>query len=315
MTERKLMFVRRSLPVAALLLATSCSSPSRTVSGNFKTTYWVDDGSQITMSSPPPDGQMMKAILSPNGSAAGYTIIPITLDSDQSFTVSNVPEGPYFLQLDSAGYEFCHGCPGPSPYDQAVEVVFTQLIELRADTPDLTSVTAGRPGLVRTDPDQVWPIHLEVSGLAPWVPGDSVRTASSQADHFGYFSATPRPSQGSTTASGTWYTAGGLPDASKNDVLYVYQRSTTQVVDGSNVGTVGASSRFARLTDLTLTQSTSSVSVTLTNSAPQTGAVAADIRYSQFAALAPFGSSHGGAERVWQWRQRGGGSALRRVPR
>ena len=300
MTERKLMFVRRSLPVAALLLAASCSSGSggvaslRTVSGSFKTTYWLDDGSKTTVNSPPPNAATLKAILSPNGSAAGYTIIPITLDSTQSFTVSNVPEGPYFLQLDSERYEVCHGCPGP-PYDNYVEVVSTQLIELRADSPDLTSVTAGRPDIVLPDPNQVWPIHLEVSGLAPWVPadpvaprtpGDSVVTASSQANHYGNFAPTSTP-PGSTVARGNWFNFGGLPDASKHDVLYAYQRSTTTVADGSSAGTVVASSRFARLTDLTMTQSTSNVSLTLTNSAPQTGEVSADIRYAQFAALAP----------------------------
>src|SRR5215468_8062272 len=130
MTERKRMFVRRSILVAALLLAACGAPPSlRTVSGSLKTTYWLDDGSKITVSSPPPNGQMVTAILIPDGIAAGYTIIPITLDSNQGFMVSNVPEGPYFLQLDSARYEFCQGCPGQRPYDHRAEVVFTQLIE------------------------------------------------------------------------------------------------------------------------------------------------------------------------------------------
>jgi len=296
MTERKRMFVRRSILVAALLLAACGAPPSlRTVSGSLKTTYWLDDGSKITVSSPPPNGQMVTAILIPDGIAAGYTIIPITLDSNQGFMVSNVPEGPYFLQLDSARYEFCQGCPGPPPYDHRAEVVFTQLIELRADSPDLNYVTAGRLDVVASGPNQMWVIHLEVSGLAPWVvgdpltpwvPGDSVATTSSQASHYGNFAPTSIP-PGSTVAGGNWFSFGGLPDASKHDVLFAYQLSTSTVADGSSAGTVAASSRFARLTDLTMTPSTSNVNVTLTNSAPQTGEVPADIRYSQFAALAP----------------------------
>ena len=246
-------------------------------------TYWLDDGSQITVSSPPPNGQMVKAILSPNGSAAGYTIITITVDSNQSFTVSNVPEGPYFLQLDDERYELCHGCPGPEPYDHPVEVVFTQLIELRTDSPDLTSVTASRPDIVHPDPYQVQLIYLELSGLAPWVPGDpltlgsgdSVRTASSQADHYGYFNPTPLPGQGSTTARGTWSNFVGLPDASKHDGR---ERDTHQI---------GSAGRRGRR------------------------------RHSLLAirGAGPFGSSDGGAERAWRFRQRSGGSALRRVSR
>src|SRR5712692_4250984 len=278
--------VRRSLSFAALLLAASCSSacdgiPSlRTVSGTFKTTYWLDDGTKTTVNSPPPNGQTVKAILVPTGTTAGYTTIPITLDSNQSFTLSNVPAGPYFLQLDAPRFPICQGCPGGNFHE---EVVFTQLIELRADSPDLTFLSAARPDVVHTGRF----IHLEVSGLAPWVSGDSVVTASSQAAHYGRFSPSPTPSAGSTAAGGTLGLFDGLPDASKHDVFYVYQRSTTTVGNGSSVGTVAAASRFARLTDLTITQTTSSVSLTLTDSAPQTGAVAADIRYSQFAALAP----------------------------
>src|SRR5260370_32281560 len=221
MIQRKLMFVRRSLSFAALLLVASCSSAGdgisslRTVSGTFKTTYWLDDGTKTTVNSPPPNGQTVKAILVPNGTAAGYTTIPITLDSNQSFTLSNVPAGPYFLQLDGSRFPICQGCPGGNFRE---EVVFTQLIELRADSPDLTFLSAARPDVVRAGPL----IHLEVSGLAPWVSGDSVVTASSQAAHYGRFSPSPIPSARSTAPGGTLGLFVGLPDASKHDGFYVY---------------------------------------------------------------------------------------------
>jgi len=255
----------------------------RTVSGTFQTTYWPDDGSKTTVSSPPPEGYTAKAILVPETSAAGYTTIQFVLDSNQSFSLPDVPAGPYFLQLDRKAVALCQGCPGGAPQE---EVVLTQLIELRRDSPDLTALSAARPDVAHAAPSQ-FVLHLDVTGLAPWVSGDSILTASSQGFHYGRM-APSRPAAGTTAAGGSWVLfSEGLPDASKGDVFYVYQRSTTPIGSGVSAGTVVAASRYARLTDLTMTLSTSSLSLTLTDSAAQTGAVRADVRYSQFAALAP----------------------------
>jgi len=253
------------------------------VSGTFQTTYWPDDGLKTTVSSPPPEGSTAKAILVPEATAAGYTTIPIVLDSNQSFSLSGVPAGPYFLQLDMKTAALCQGCPGGIP---DVEVVTAQLIELRADSPDLSTLSAARPDVAHAAPGQ-FALHLDVTGLAPWVTGDSLLTASSQGFHYGRMSP-GRPATGATALGGTWVLfTDGLPDAAKGDVFYAYQRSTTAIGSGVSAGTVVAASRYARLTDVTLTPSSSSLSVTLTDSAAQTGVVRADIRYSQFAALAP----------------------------
>src|SRR2546430_10208505 len=53
---------------------------------------------------------------------------------------SDVPAGPYFLQLDGQVFPLCPSCP--SGFEQAVS---TRLIELRSDSPDLTTLSAARP--------------------------------------------------------------------------------------------------------------------------------------------------------------------------
>jgi hypothetical protein len=255
----------------------------RTVSAKFQTTYWPDDGSKTTVSSPPPDGWTAKAILVPDATTGGYSSIAISLDANQGFSLPDVPAGPYFLQLDRAGAAFCQSC---TP-DLDVEVVETQLIELRSDSPDLTVLSAARPDVARVDLTTLQPLlQLEVTDLAPWTTGDSVRTASSQGFHYGLLLGS-RATPGATAASGPWgWLSDGLVDGSKGDIFYAYQRSTTPVGSGATAGTVSAASKYVRLTDLTLTQSSTTTSVALASSAPQTGAVRADLRYSQFAALA-----------------------------
>src|SRR6267142_361780 len=271
----------------AVLVAAACSSGGpgspRTVSGTFKTTYTPDDGSRTTVSSPPPDEQTATAILVPDGTAAGYTSVPITLDANHSFSLPGVPTGSYFLQLDAPVFPRCPTCP--RGFEQALS---TQLIELRVDSPDLTTISAARPDLARDTPGAPFRPG-DASGLAPWVSGDSVLTASSQGLSYGRLSpSSPAPAAGAKSVRGIWLNFDlGLPDASKGDVFFAYQRSSTTIGTGDTSARLSAASRFARITDLTLTQSSPSLSVTLTDSAPQTGAIRADFRYSQFAALAP----------------------------
>jgi hypothetical protein len=274
---------RTSCGSQQVCVAGACVPSLRTVSGAFKTTYTPDDGSRTTVSSPPPDEQTATAILVPDGTAAGYTSIPITLDANQSFSLPGVPAGSYFLQLDAPTFPQCPTCP--TGFEQAVS---TQLIELRVDSPDLTTISAARPDLARETPGAPFR-PADASGLAPWVSGDSVLTVSSQGLGYGRLSpSSPAPAAGATSVRGIWLNFDrGLPDASKGDVFFAYQRSTTTVGTGDNSAMVSAASRFTRITDLTLTQSTPGLSLTLTDPAPQTGAIRADFRYSQFAALAP----------------------------
>jgi hypothetical protein len=251
------------------------------VSGTFQTTYWPDDGTKTTLSSPPPYGKTAKAILVPDAAVGGYMTLPIALRADQSFSIPDVPAGPYFLQLDQRIFPPCQGCPGGG----SPEAVSTELIELRANSPDLTMVTAARVDLASRN-DAFLP--LDVAGLAPWTSGSSVRTASSQALQYGRLYASPTPAAGATSVGGTWinFFGGALPDASKGDVVFVYQRAATPVGSGATAATASAATRYARLTNLTLSSSSPGAAVTLTDSAPQTGAIHADFRYAQFAALA-----------------------------
>jgi len=271
---------RTSCGTLLVCSAGSCVPSIRTVSGTFQTTYWPDDGTRTTLPSPPPNQQTAAAILVPDGTDAGYTSLPIALDGNQGFSIEDVPAGPYFLQLDTEIFPLCPGCP--TGFERAIS---TLLIELRADSPDLTSLSAARPDIVHSTSTNF--VHLNVSGLAPWVAGDNVLTATSQGFAYGRLSPSPTPAAGATAAGGLWLEFNrGLPEASKGDVFYAYQRSATPVGAGSTAGRLGAASKYARITDLTLTPATTSFSVALTDTAPQTGAVRADFRYSQFAALA-----------------------------
>ncbi len=270
---------RTSCGTGLVCVAGQCGPALRTVSGTFQTTYWPDDGTKTTLSTPPPDGRTAKAILVPDASATGYTTLPITLNANQGFSVPDVPAGPYFLQLDQRIYPLCSSCPGASP-----EAVSTELIELRANSPDLTVVTGARVDLAASNSPY---LRLDVGGLAPWTSNSSVRTASSQALQYGRLSPSPTPAAGATSAGGTWIKFNsGLPDASKGDVVFVYQRSAAPVGSGATAATASAATRYARLTNLTLSTSSPGASVTLTDSAPQTGTIHADVRYAQFAALA-----------------------------
>jgi hypothetical protein len=270
---------RTSCGTGLVCVAGQCGPAIRTVSGTFQTTYWPDAGTKTTLSSPPPYGKTAKAILVPDASVGGYTTLPITLRADQSFSIPNVPAGPYFLQLDHSIFPPCQSCPGGgSP------AVSTELIELRANSPDLTIVTGARVDLAyRNGPF----LRLDVAGLAPWTSGSSVRTASSQALQYGRLSPSPTLAAGATSAGGVWIQIpAAFPDASKGDVVFVHQLAATPIGSGATAGTASAATRYARLTTLTLSSSSSGATITLTDSAPQTGAIHADFRNAQFAALA-----------------------------
>jgi hypothetical protein len=78
-----------------------------------------------------------------------------------------------------------------------------------------------------------------------------------------------------------WF--GGLPDAAKSDTVFVYQRASTTTVNASNVA---RTTKFKKLTDLTVLEGTTTSATVVLEAAPQTGTLTGDLRSSQFAALA-----------------------------
>lgn len=272
--------------MAALVLAASCSSGggTRTVTGAFETTHWLDDGSKNTVREAPRNDTALKAILVPDGSAGGYRRIPVSVDASQAFSVPGVPAGSYFAQLDTPIFPPC--CGG----DRMAVAVATTLIEQRADVLDFGRVTAARADVAFYDYGTL-PVsgrlqQFNLSGLNPWASGDKMRVASVQALSYSSVSFSPPPAAGAIGYDGaTWITGEGLPDASKGDSVYVYQRSAVTVGSGDTAASVGAASRFVRRTDLTAVPGgTVAVDVALA-AVPQTGTIHVDARYSQFAAL------------------------------
>jgi hypothetical protein len=105
-------------------------------------------------------------------------------------------------------------------------------------------------------------------------------------------SGVPPPAPGATAWQGTWdwnamstADAIALPDASRSDVEYVYQRSTTAIGSGPTQGVAHVATRYARLTNLTLHDGgAADIAVSLAD-APQTGALRANLRNSLWAPL------------------------------
>jgi hypothetical protein len=196
-----------------------------------------------------------------------------------------VPAGRYFLEVDTAD---------PKAGDT------TQLIELTTSTPDLSIVVAGRPDLrLAASPTSV---TLSVANVSPWVPsgggfgGDVILIAGSQAHVYSrpVIGGGAPPYAGATTYLNTfdWNLGStalfaGLPDASKGDVEYVYQRSTRPIGGGTTQGAVHAASRFQRIDSLTLRDGTSARLDATLGDAPQTGSLRVDLRNAEFAALGP----------------------------
>jgi hypothetical protein len=255
----------------------ACKPQLRTVSGTLKATHWIDNGTKTTVNEPLPWARLT-SLLVPKRNSAGYTALPLSLDANQSFSATAVPVGPYFVELDFASYAPCRSC-----IDGFVQVISARLIELTADTPDFTRVTASRPDLVKVASG--FPPAFNLSGLDPWMAGDSVHVAGSQS--LSYDRPQVHPSLGATSYDGAYWFTEGYPDASKGDTLFVYQRSVTNVGNGASAATAAAATRYARLNNVTLTPaSTTPISAALV-AAPQTGSVRLDVRYSQFAALTP----------------------------
>jgi hypothetical protein len=139
----------------------------RTISATFRTIYIKDDGTRTTVAEPTPT-RSTTAILVPDGSPEGYARFAVTLGADGQLTVPNVPAGRWFLQRDRSSVTVA---PRTSPGD-LISVNQTQLIPITSSSPDLTTVIAARPDLVRVSA----PTHVtaNISNLEPWVIGSRI---------------------------------------------------------------------------------------------------------------------------------------------
>ncbi len=252
----------------------------RTVSGTIATVYWADDGSKTTLPGTLGPARTVPAIWVPAGQ--NYRRVQVSIGADSSFSVEGVPEGPYFLELDTQ-------------WDPTT--TWAELFELTTSTPDLTTVVTARPDVqVATQPTQ---FTLDLAGLTPWVrssgdfTGDMLLLAGSQAHVYGRPQvASAPPGGGATTWHAVWEwnrmstaSAIGLPDASKGDVEFLYQRASRPVGSGATQGMAHVATRFQRLDALTIRDGVAgSASVALVD-APQTGSLRGNLRNSQWAAL------------------------------
>ena len=260
--------------------------PTRTVAGALSTISWRDDGTRSSREGVVFPPMSVSAILVSNGS--GYDRFPVQ-GSGPRFSLPGIPEGRYLLQVDTTW---------PATSNQA-EAVFSQLIELTTSAPDLSMVVAGRADLSLAIEGSN-SVTMDVANLVPWAPssngflGDMIALTSSQAHAYLRPSGPQRLPAGATAAHLTfdWSTVSsafraGLPDASKGDVTFLYQRSTHPVGTGAGAGVARVASRFQRLDGLTVSKGSSATIQATLADAPQTGTIRTDLRNAQFAALMP----------------------------
>ena len=258
--------------------------PARTVSGKLSTIFWADDGTKSVRDGAFAPSVNISALYVPTSS--GYTRMPVTPAADTSFSVPNVPSGRYFLEADMT-------------YDsQGQPFTQKQLIEMTSSTPDLSSVSAARADIaVETKPTS---ITLDLQNLVPWTlpsgdfTGDMLLLSGAQANVYSRPIIQARPAAGATT----WHVqydwrrvstaaAIGLPDASRGDVEYVYQRATVPVGSGSTQGVSHSAARYAKLMDLTVKDGVAASIAATLQDAPQTGHLRVDLHNADYAALAP----------------------------
>jgi len=123
--------------------------------------------------------------------------------SNSTFSVPNVPEGRYFLQLDFPYQTF-------NSSNAQIDVVDRTLVELTTSTPDLSTLIASRPD--RTQPVHNTDVSANVSGLSPWKSGDGVRLVSSDASTLERINPINQAA-GATSYTKTFGWSSGLPDA------------------------------------------------------------------------------------------------------
>ncbi len=267
------------------------AATTRTVELTFRTLYRPDDGSETEVEEPPLDGALPAAVLVADGSAEGYTSFPIDQIATSAYVATGVPVGAYYLRLDRSSLVYVSN---GSAYPSWVASTATELVPLVRGDPDLSTVLGARPDLARVS--SVTPVNVEVSDLEPWVSGSRLVAVSSQADAVKWaYSMVPPPSTGATSDAFTldWSMliaeprGSGLPDPTKNDLVFWYQQTREPISSGPSAGFVRRATRYARLDAMHLEDGVpGSVAVPLV-AAPQTGSIATSARGDLFAALAP----------------------------
>jgi hypothetical protein len=257
------------------------SRKPRTITGAYTTTYRTDDGSSTTVAAPQPAGSSIAALVASPGSQAGpgYRVFPGTLLADGSFTIPNVPGGDYLLSVT--------GAAGTTLFEQSADMVgFSTVLSARPDLAYVSQTTA---------------VTLNVTNLSPYRPGSSFWIYSSQANvtmrPFEWGGA-KRPTVGSTSYAGTidWNRGtmpgagiqAGLPDAAKGDTLWVtHTDPVTVLTSGATTLAAKGVTRYAHLSDVTITDGAPGTMNVALLDAPQTGSLHADIRFTAFNALSP----------------------------
>jgi hypothetical protein len=258
----------------------------RTVTGTAQTTFWTDDDTKTTAPVVPgtdtnSSAGTPSALLIRDSSPIGYAKFPFTVDANQGFSVAGVPSGAYFVEFDRT--EFFNAACGAGT--QLIPVTASTFYELSGNVPDLGGVSATRRDLVRAFVRAQ--VALGVSGMDPWASGDEIRTASSQTRGTQRVFLSSQPAAGATDLSVTFDWLGfGLLDASKNDVVFVYQRAISNVASGGATASVLRATKYARLTGVTLADGNTTPVAAALVAAPQTGTFHANLAAAQFAALA-----------------------------
>jgi hypothetical protein len=180
--------------------------------------------------------------------------------SDGSFTVTDVPEGLYLLEV--SGY----------PPDMAG--VSASYVYTAARTLDVGTEVSGRPDAVPLEPP-LPTIHAMLQDLSPWQGTDVLALWSPNVAGNGVPSLSPM--SGVTGFSGDFQWQGALVDASKGDVVYA-----VQITQESGAIPYLALSRFASFTGVE--QALHGTSVDGALAAPAVQPIAMDYRGSEFAA-------------------------------
>jgi hypothetical protein len=129
-----------------------------------------------------------------------------TGETDGSFTVPDVPQGLYLLEVSGV------------PADMSGTT--TSYVYTAARTIDLGTEVGGRPDAVLVEPP-LPTIHATLQNLSPWQGGDLVTLWSPNVAGSG--GPLLSPTAGTTTFSGDFQWLGALVDASKGDVVYAIQ--------------------------------------------------------------------------------------------
>jgi hypothetical protein len=258
-------------------------STTRTIGGTFQTLYRPDDGTTTIVGQPRPDLEVATAVLVPDQSAQGYARFPVTVAADGTFSVQNAPAGSWYLQLDEAGL----ASDGSQP-SQLVNATYTRLLPMYSSHPDLSSVIAARPDLLRAT--KATPVAVTLSGILPSAVGYTrILATSSQADIYGMLNLLKTDTSYSGSIDWTTFAfrrQAGLPQAGKNDSVVWYQRNQELWSTPAGQGNLRRAVRFARTTDLTLADGQSATTSATLADAPQTGSFDLDLKTSAFAALA-----------------------------